>query len=759
MKRTISWILCAVMMLCMLPAAAYADSIQFNPWKAASWARDSANVNDSNNGKCATFVRKALKYGGLTNIGSISVTDDLKDFLVNNGYGAEYAVNDTNLNIIRPGDVVEVYGSSGIKHVIIVTEVNQGSKYIRYSARNNNHCNEKMSFSTLKSYHNSFDGGKSTKFIHMNDTVQRSSSVAVRVYQGEQYHCYERFDYNLSWSEAKAFCEQRGGHLVTITDQAENDFIVNNVLAGCPLGYYHIGLSTPTVESQAWSWVTPESYSYGYSYDNWDPDAPEPSKGSGEYYAAIIGYPWPNNKQIGEWIDELDNGTGFYCPENGGFICEQETLYTVHYNANGGGKWRDSDLKDKWVNLTLDSEIPTHLDSSAGSYTVTLSANGGSVNPGSLSAARTTKYTFRNYNTHIDGSGTTYYPGGIYSRDEDVTLYAQWDSLNTTAAVTLPTPTREGHSFLGWSTDANAATGQYQAGASYTPGGDTTLYAIWKADDTAQPVISNVVVSELSPTGYTVTCDVSDDKGVTDVRFPTWTVNNDQDDIVPWPWEQGTLSNGKATFRVNVSTHNNEKACYYRTHIYAYDAAGNYVVYVVDDVYVPADSTTVTYDSVGGTPTPDTQTKYFGTPLTLSAVVPTHLGYTFLGWATSADAETAQYQPGAVCTEDADLTLYALWRFTRYENSLKLPAALVEIETEAFSGLPIQEVVLPESVESVGKKAFADCTGLRLAEFNVANASIASDAFSNCPNVIFFAPGGGTVQAFAEWRNIPFIAK
>lgn len=108
--------------------------------------------------------------------------------------------------------------------------------------------------------------------------------------------------------------------------------------------------------------------------------------------------------------------------------------------------------------------------------------------------------------------------------------------------------------------------------------------------DRTAPVISDVQVSEVSAEGYTVTCKVEDDvSGISRVQFPTWTVENDQDDIVEnWgenPICSGTQNGTIWTYRVKASDHNNEKG-FYRTHIYAWDAAGNRSAEAVPDVLV-----------------------------------------------------------------------------------------------------------------------------------------------------------------------------
>ena len=69
----------------------------------------------------------------------------------------------------------------------------------------------------------------------------------------------------------------------------------------------------------------------------------------------------------------------------------------------------------------------------------------------------------------------------------------------------------------------------------------------------------------------------------------------------------------------------------------------------------------VSYHANGGEGAPMMQTKIPGTPLTLRTAVPTREGYAFLGWATSASATAATYQPGDAFKNNTDTTLYAVW--------------------------------------------------------------------------------------------------
>ena len=107
--------------------------------------------------------------------------------------------------------------------------------------------------------------------------------------------------------------------------------------------------------------------------------------------------------------------------------------------------------------------------------------------------------------------------------------------------------------------------------------------------DTEKPSITEVWVTDQSNSGYTIHCKATDNVGVTDVRFPTWTEANGQDDLASvWPSVK-TPVNGIYSYRVNISDHNNEGGVY-MTHVYAYDAAGNYTSYgygVVIDRTIP----------------------------------------------------------------------------------------------------------------------------------------------------------------------------
>ncbi|MBO4354416.1 MAG: InlB B-repeat-containing protein [Clostridia bacterium] len=70
---------------------------------------------------------------------------------------------------------------------------------------------------------------------------------------------------------------------------------------------------------------------------------------------------------------------------------------------------------------------------------------------------------------------------------------------------------------------------------------------------------------------------------------------------------------------------------------------------------------TVSYNAMGGSGAPSSQTKTYGVPLTLSSAVPTKSGYTFEGWATSRGSSVVAFGAGGTYTGNSDLNLYAVW--------------------------------------------------------------------------------------------------
>ena len=387
-------------------------------------------------------------------------------------------------------------------------------------------------------------------------------------------------------------------------------------------------------------------------------------------------------------------------------VTTNETDYTLTYNANGGsgapGKQTGTGVGS--YTFTISSTKPTRtgytflgwsLSSTATSasyqpggkikltasdtlyavwkantYTVSYNANGGSGAPASqtktygkaltLSTTKPTRtgHTFLRWNTKADGSGTSYAPGGSYTANASVTLYAQWQintytvSYNANGgsgapasqtktygkALTLSTtkPTRTGHTFLRWNTKADGSGTSYAPGGSYTANASVTLYAQWQINTYTVSYDANcddIVVMPVSQTktyGVTLTLD---DYKPTRIGY----------DFI----EYNTNAAGTGT---------------------SYAPGGSYTANASVTLYAQwkALTYTISYNASGGSGAPSSQTKTYGVDIALSSVQPTKTGHTFLYWNTSASGSGSTYNPGDTYTANANLTLYAIWELNSY---------------------------------------------------------------------------------------------
>jgi hypothetical protein len=140
---------------------------------------------------------------------------------------------------------------------------------------------------------------------------------------------YAVFNETLNWDEARRRCEELGGHLVTITSQAEQDIVVSmltNAESDTMRNCYFMGACDQMLDGN-WQWVTGEPF----DYINWKKNEPKPDKG--EQYLEIFAKTYVGNSgttEPGRWNDSMLDGLpysgagdeSFFTPELTGFICE-----------------------------------------------------------------------------------------------------------------------------------------------------------------------------------------------------------------------------------------------------------------------------------------------------------------------------------------------------------------------------------------------------------------------------------------------------
>jgi len=179
-----------------------------------------------------------------------------------------------------------------------------------------------------------------------------------------------------------------------------------------------------------------------------------------------------------------------------------ERVYTVIYNENGGAQLPDGKAvatfngwQDRGSIVYKDGTTYTFADFDGAGYGL---RNSDVVESSSFGNGIFNKYGLldhyvihgkREYANGATGRAPTTdklygYPDGATVSNLSTTggatvpLYALW----TLGSVILPTPTKAGHTFNGWYTDATGGTKVGVAGASYTPAANTTLYAQWTAN-------------------------------------------------------------------------------------------------------------------------------------------------------------------------------------------------------------------------------------------------------------------------------------
>lgn len=120
---------------------------------------------------------------------------------------------------------------------------------------------------------------------------------------------YEVYNTTLAWNQAYKFCEQQGGHLVTINSQEEQAFI-ESLLPSCTYDRVWTG-GTDVYNEGNWKWINGEEI----HYSNWNDNQPD-NYNNNEYVLII-------NKSTGKWndinSDVWNNTYNLYS-----FICEYE---------------------------------------------------------------------------------------------------------------------------------------------------------------------------------------------------------------------------------------------------------------------------------------------------------------------------------------------------------------------------------------------------------------------------------------------------
>ena len=173
-----------------------------------------------------------------------------------------------------------------------------------------------------------------------------------------------------------------------------------------------------------------------------------------------------------------------YCAD-----CKQGVTYHIVYNGNGA----TSGSTAKSTHVYGVSKVLS-ANGFVRKYTMTFNHN----YDGGATSTQDVAYTFIGWSRTQSSSSGLFNDKQAVSNlsivlDDQITLNALWDANS----ISLPTPTRQYYTFLGWSTDANDGTVEYEAGESFTPTQNITLYAVWR--------VNNVCSITSQPSNKTVT--------------------------------------------------------------------------------------------------------------------------------------------------------------------------------------------------------------------------------------------------------------
>ena len=377
--------------------------------------------------------------------------------------------------------------------------------------------------------------------------------------------------------------------------------------------------------------------------------------------------------QPGEWYYSNISRTLYAVWQKNG-----PATYTVSYNANGGSGAPSSQTKTQDITLTLSGTKPTRSG-----------------------------YTFLGWATSSSATSASYQPGGSYTANASVTLYAvwscnhastktvwdtgcKWRKVCNNCGVTVSSGTTHGpYTYGDWVFYSGSQHSRYKTciHSDYT----TTEYASHNTSNRYEQYSAsqhkrysycadcNSTIGSVSYEGHTFTNSTSNGQvvstcklcGYTKTTAQTYTVSYNANGGSNAPASQTKVHGVTLTLSSSVPYRFNYEFVGWSTGssatVATYTAGGSYTgnasvtLYAVWK-YKPA-TYTVSYDANGGTGAPGRQTKTYGVTLTLTTLIPTRRNYSFVGWSKDRNATSASYTAGSSYTDNTDVTLYAVWQY------------------------------------------------------------------------------------------------
>ena len=353
-------------------------------------------------------------------------------------------------------------------------------------------------------------------------------------------------------------------------------------------------------------------------------------------------------------------------------------------------------------------------------------------------------FTFSDWNTMANGSGSSYSDGASYSFSSDITLYAQWTAISTVHTVTffendngsdttstfqsssspqdlvtfsaLSVPfSNSGYSFNDWNTAPNGSGTAYGNGSVYAFATDIFLYAQWTADPAVTASFddnggSGYIAPIVDPSGTTITLPATGSLTRADFTLSGWnTAANGS----------GTESSPGASVPL-VST---------GTYFAQWTETSPLVVQFADN---------------GGTGSDVPLSGNEGTTVTLPGSTGlTEAGFTLTSWNTAANGSGVSYGLGQSLALTEPLTLYAQWTASATSITISFAANGGSGSLSELSGASGTSVTLPGATSIVRP-------GFSLTSWNsVANGSGTSYSLGESLTLT------STLTLYAQWKSVP----
>lgn len=217
--------------------------------------------------------------------------------------------------------------------------------------------------------------------------------------------------------------------------------------------------------------------------------------------------------------------------------------------------------------------------------------------------------------------------------------------------------------FLYWEKVDSEPVETYEAGAKYeleSDAGEIKFKAVWGVTVTYDANIADssvtVTVPEKEVIPYKSDFSITEEITAENYSFLGWATESKKDAVTAEYKVGDVIKEVSEPITLYAVWKSNYFSVIYHANTGS-DETDSAVVVPVDTTKYMGDNLTATIMGNGKLAT--TNKNY----ATMKDATPSRTGYTFMGWATTADATTAEYQPGAtIATMSKDVDLYAVWK-------------------------------------------------------------------------------------------------